>query len=117
VARIEPAVLMAPVRDPKRVPDRHSRCSLPERVEWGCAVSRLAWTDPAPLEVERLRLPWWTLSPKLLLAASPIIAAVMVVTAVPFTEHGLGAGLAPNASTSVPLAVLRERATVGEVTL
>ena len=40
-----------------------------------------------------------------------------VYGAVPFTAHGLGADLAPNASTSVPLAVLRQWATVGEVTL
>lgn len=39
------------------------------------------WVDPAPLEVERPRLPWWTLLPrKLLLVASPIIAVVVVVT-------------------------------------
>ena len=68
---------------PKGIPGRHSRCAPPERVEWGRAVSRLAWTDPAPLEVERPRLPWWTLLPrKLLLAASPIIAVVVVVTVV-----------------------------------
>ncbi|MDQ3764804.1 MAG: FtsK/SpoIIIE domain-containing protein [Actinomycetota bacterium] len=39
------------------------------------------WVDPAPLEVERPRLPWWTMLPRpLLLAASPIIAVVVVVT-------------------------------------
>ena len=38
------------------------------------------WIDPAPLEVERPRLPWWTMAPrKLLWAASPIIAVVVVV--------------------------------------
>ena len=41
-------------------------------------MSRVAWTDPAPLEVERPRLPWWTLLPrKLLLAASPVIVVVL----------------------------------------
>ncbi|HKR52657.1 MAG TPA: FtsK/SpoIIIE domain-containing protein [Pseudonocardiaceae bacterium] len=39
------------------------------------------WVDPAPLEVERPRLPWWTLLPrKLLLAASPIILVAVVTT-------------------------------------
>jgi S-DNA-T family DNA segregation ATPase FtsK/SpoIIIE len=51
-------------------------------------MSRLAWTDPAPLEVERPRLPWWTMSSrKLLLAASPIIAVVVVVTVLVFTAR------------------------------
>jgi hypothetical protein len=34
-----------------------------------------------------------------------------------FTEHGIGADLAPGASKTMPLAVLRERATPGEVIL
>jgi S-DNA-T family DNA segregation ATPase FtsK/SpoIIIE len=43
-------------------------------------MSRLAWTDPAPLEVQRPRLPWWTMLPrKFLWAVSPIIAVVVVV--------------------------------------
>jgi S-DNA-T family DNA segregation ATPase FtsK/SpoIIIE len=43
-------------------------------------MSRLSWTDPAPLEVERPQLPWWTMLPrKLLLAISPIIVLVTVV--------------------------------------
>ncbi|MGH3795254.1 MAG: FtsK/SpoIIIE domain-containing protein [Pseudonocardiaceae bacterium] len=38
------------------------------------------WVDPAPLEVERPRLPWWTMLPrKLLLVASPVIALAVVV--------------------------------------
>ncbi|HEU0086585.1 MAG TPA: hypothetical protein VFQ77_02835 [Pseudonocardiaceae bacterium] len=38
------------------------------------------WIDPAPLEVERPRLPWWTLLPrKLLLALSPAILIVILV--------------------------------------
>jgi DNA segregation ATPase FtsK/SpoIIIE, S-DNA-T family len=51
-------------------------------------MSRLAWTDPAPLEVQRPRLPWWTLLPrKLLWAVSPIIAVVVVVTVVVFVAR------------------------------
>jgi S-DNA-T family DNA segregation ATPase FtsK/SpoIIIE len=43
------------------------------------------WVDPAPLEVDRPRLPWWTLAPrKLLLTASPIIAVAVVVMVVVF---------------------------------
>ena len=43
------------------------------------------WIDPAPLEVERPRLPWWTMLPrKLLLAASPIILMAVVTTVVAF---------------------------------
>ena len=51
-------------------------------------MSRLAWTDPAPLEVERPRLPWWTLLPrKLLWATSPIITVIVVVMALVFTAR------------------------------
>jgi hypothetical protein len=42
---------------------------------------------------------------------------VQVYGSLPFTEHGIGADLAPGASTTVPWAVLRERATLGEVIL
>ncbi|MGH3783199.1 MAG: FtsK/SpoIIIE domain-containing protein [Pseudonocardiaceae bacterium] len=43
------------------------------------------WVDPAPLEVERPRLPWWTMLPrKLLLAASPIILVAVVTTVMVF---------------------------------
>lgn len=43
------------------------------------------WVDPATLEVERPRLPWWTMLPrKVLLAASPIIAVAVVATVTGF---------------------------------
>jgi hypothetical protein len=42
---------------------------------------------------------------------------VQVYGGLAFTEHGIGADLAPGASKTVPLAVLRERATPGEVIL
>ncbi|MCA1709933.1 MAG: cell division protein FtsK, partial [Actinobacteria bacterium] len=46
------------------------------------------WVDPAPLEVERPRLPWWTMLPrKLLLAASPIIVVAVVTTVVVFVAR------------------------------
>jgi hypothetical protein len=43
--------------------------------------------------------------------------SVHVSSGVTFTEQGIGADLAPGASTTVPLAVPRERATPAEVTL
>jgi hypothetical protein len=43
--------------------------------------------------------------------------SIRVHGGVPFTEHGIGGDLAPDASTTVPLAVLRAQATVGKVTL
>ena len=46
------------------------------------------WVDPAPLEVERPRLPWWTLLPrKLLFAASPIILLTVITTVVVFAAR------------------------------
>ncbi|MGH3871797.1 MAG: FtsK/SpoIIIE domain-containing protein [Pseudonocardiaceae bacterium] len=48
-------------------------------------MSRLTWTDPAPLEVERPRLPWWTMLPrKLLLAVSPVIIVVVLAMVLVF---------------------------------
>src|ERR671917_2659569 len=48
-------------------------------------MSRLTWTDPAPLEVERPGLPWWTMLPrKLLLAASPVIIVVILAMVLAF---------------------------------
>jgi S-DNA-T family DNA segregation ATPase FtsK/SpoIIIE len=56
---------------------------------WGWPVMRpdaySRWVDPAPLEVERPRLPWWTMLPrKLLLTASPIILLAIATTIVAF---------------------------------
>jgi hypothetical protein len=48
------------------------------------------WVDPAPLEVERPRLPWWTLLPrKLLVAASPVIVLVLLGWLALFTARKL----------------------------
>jgi hypothetical protein len=46
----------------------------------------------------------------------PTGVSLRVHGGVPFTQHGIGGDLAPDASTTVPLTVLRERATLGEVT-
>ncbi len=51
-------------------------------------MSRLTWTDPAPLEVERPRLPWWVLLPrKLLWATSPIITVVVMAMVLVFAAR------------------------------
>jgi hypothetical protein len=42
-------------------------------------------------------------------------ASIRVYASVMFTEHGIGADLAPDASTTVPLATLRQQLTLGEV--
>ena len=43
------------------------------------------WVDPAPLEIERPRLPWWTLLPrKLLLVTTPVLLVVVLVAVVVF---------------------------------
>jgi DNA segregation ATPase FtsK/SpoIIIE, S-DNA-T family len=43
------------------------------------------WVDPAPLEVERPRLPWWTMLPrKLLLALAPIVLVAIAITVAVF---------------------------------
>ncbi len=46
------------------------------------------WVDPAPLEVERPRLPWWTMLPrKLLLIAFPVILVVVLVAVAVFVAR------------------------------
>lgn len=43
-------------------------------------MSRTEWTDPAPLEVERPRLPWWTMLPwKVLIPLLPVVLTVAAV--------------------------------------
>jgi S-DNA-T family DNA segregation ATPase FtsK/SpoIIIE len=43
-------------------------------------VRRHEWADPAPLEVNRPRLPWWTMLPgRQLLVLAPVLAVVVVV--------------------------------------
>jgi hypothetical protein len=50
------------------------------------------------------------------LARLPDGASIQVYGSAPVTEHGIGADLPPDTSTTVALAVLRERATPGQVT-
>lgn len=67
-------------------------------------MSRKDWTAPAPLEVERPRLPWWVMLPsKALFVAAPVIAGYLAVRLVdlvarrvyryPVTLLGLAAAL------------------------
>jgi DNA segregation ATPase FtsK/SpoIIIE, S-DNA-T family len=86
----------------------------------------LRWVDPAPLEVERPRLPWWTMLPrKLLLAASPVIVVVVAVMVLVFLARRvwrypvflIGAviliGLGVGCSWSAPVELLTALAVLG----
>jgi hypothetical protein len=78
----------------------------------------LAWADTlTEVTVEAWRAPNGDSVHLSVLARLPDGAPIQVYGSAPFTKHGIGADLAPDASTTVPLAVLRERATVGEVTI
>ena len=53
-------------------------------------MRRREWTDPAPLEVERPRLPWWTMLPrKLLYVLAPIITVAVVIRLLVFVARRL----------------------------
>jgi hypothetical protein len=43
--------------------------------------------------------------------------SIRVYSGVPFTQHSIGADLAPDTSTTLPLALLHHLATPGEMTL
>ncbi|MBN9109613.1 MAG: cell division protein FtsK [Pseudonocardia sp.] len=51
-------------------------------------MSRKDWTAPAPLEIERPRLPWWVMLPgKALLVFAPVILGYLLVRAVDFAAR------------------------------
>ena len=78
----------------------------------------LAWADTlTEVTVEAWRVPNGDSVHLSVLARLPGGVSIQVYGAMPFTEHGIGADLAPDASTTVALAVLQERATVGEGTI
>ena len=82
------------------------------------ASALLSWADTLTgVTVEAWRVPSGDCVHLSVIGRLPGGVSVRVYGGVPYTEHGIGCDLTPDASTSVPLAVLRERATVGEVTL
>ena len=82
------------------------------------ASGLLAWADTlTDVTAEAWRVPGGDCVHLSVIGCLPGDVAIRVYGGVAFTPHGLGCDLAPDASTTVPLAVLRERATVGQVTL
>jgi hypothetical protein len=82
------------------------------------AGALLVWADTlAGVRVEAWRVPSGDSVHLSVIGRLPGGVSIRVYGGVPFTEHGIGADLAQDISTTVPLAVLRERATVGEVTI
>jgi hypothetical protein len=82
------------------------------------AGALLAWADtltsPA---IEAWRVPSGTEVHLSVIGRLPGGTRVAVYGGVAFTAHGIGKDLAPDASITVPLAVLRERTTLGAVAL
>jgi hypothetical protein len=82
------------------------------------ATGLLAWADTLTgVTAEAWRVPSGDSVHLSVIGQLPDGVSIRVYGGVPFTKHGIGADLAPDTSTTVPLAVLRERATLGEVTL
>jgi hypothetical protein len=82
------------------------------------ACGLLAWADTLThVTAEAWRVPSGESVHLSVAGQLPEGIQVQVYGSLPFTEHGIGADLAPGASKTVPLAVLRERATPGEVIL
>ena len=89
-------------------------CHQPSEI----ASALLSWADTLTGgTVEAWRAPSGDCVHLSVIGRLPGGVSVRVYGGVPYTEHGIGSDLVPDASTSVPLAVLRERATLGEVTL
>jgi hypothetical protein len=82
------------------------------------ASGLLAWADTlTDVTTQAWRVPRGDSVHLSVLGQLPGGIGVRVYGAVPFTSHEIGADLTPNACTTVTLAVLRELATAGEVTL
>jgi hypothetical protein len=89
-------------------------CHTPPRI----AGTLLVWADTlTEVTAEAWRVPSGDCVHLSVLGQLPGGVSVRIYGGVAFTEHGIGADLVPGASMSVPLAVLRERATLGEATL
>lgn len=89
-------------------------CHTPPQI----ASALLAWADTlTDTTIEAWRVPNGNYVHLSVTGRFPGGVSIQVYGSAPFTEHNLGADLAPDASTTVPLAVLREQTTAGEVTL
>ena len=82
------------------------------------ASGLLAWADTlTDVTIEAWRVPSGDTVHLSVIGQLPDGVTIRVYGGVPFTEHGIGADHTPDASTTVPWALLRERATLGQVTL
>ena len=82
------------------------------------ASGLLAWADTLTnVTIEAWRVPSGNTVHLSVIGRLPGDVSIRVYGGVPFIEHGLGAELAPDASTTVPPAVLHHLATPSEVTL
>jgi hypothetical protein len=89
-------------------------CHQPPQI----AGALLAWADTlTDVTTEAWRVPNGDCVHLSVIGQLPGGVSVRVYGGVAFTQHGLGADLTPDACTTVSLVVLRERATLGEVTL
>lgn len=80
------------------------------------AAGLLAWADTlTEVTTEAWRVPSGDCVHLSVIGQLPGGTTVGVYGGVPFTDRGLGAGLAPDAKTTVPLAALRTMATPGKV--
>jgi hypothetical protein len=86
-------------------------CHAPPQI----AGALLIWADTLTgVTIEAWRMPSGDSVHLSVLARLPDGASIRVYGGMPFTQNGIGAELAPDASATVPLAMLRERATLGE---
>jgi hypothetical protein len=91
---------------------------LDRRDSPGIAGGLLAWADTlTEVAVEACRVPNGKSVHLSVMGQLPNGVLVRVFGGVPFTGRGIGGDLAPDASKTVPLAVLREQATLGKVTV
>jgi hypothetical protein len=82
------------------------------------ATGLLAWADTlTDVTTEAWRVPSGDTVHLSVIGRLPDGVTIRVYGGMAFIEHGIGADLAPDASTTVPWAVLRERVTLGQVTL
>jgi hypothetical protein len=89
-----------------------ARHHLPETTH-----SLLAWADTlTEVTAQSWRVPSGDSVHLSVTGRLPEGVLIRVYSSVPFTKNGFGADLAPDTSTTLPLAVLREQATLGEVT-